>query len=268
MLSCGQHTCLRKCHPMQNHTQVKCTQLVKDECPKKHKLSWICSRSRPSSCYACDKEARIAAERQQRDIDLEQKRQALQDAYARKLAAMQVEINDIRQGMKDKREAGERDKVLRQRQKDLEDARVQAAVRDEKAAEVQKQPSQTKRPTGNIPPTTLSSRAAAPNKALATSEVTAGNGMNVSGKSNADVEGVVELPASEARADWEYQKEMEGADNEPLDKLMGMIGLENVKSHFLDIKARIDLAVRQDTDVKKTRFGTALLGNPGTGKKP
>ncbi|GME34132.1 NFX1-type zinc finger-containing protein 1 [Neofusicoccum parvum] len=45
-----------------------------------------------------------------------------------------------------------------------------------------------------------------------------------------------------------------------------MIGLENVKEEFLDIKAKIEVAIRQNIDMKNERLGAALLGNPGTGK--
>lgn len=47
---------------------------------------------------------------------------------------------------------------------------------------------------------------------------------------------------------------------------MEMIGLERVKSQVLEIKASVDLSVRQGTDLKKQRLGLILLGNPGTGK--
>jgi DNA replication protein DnaC len=45
-----------------------------------------------------------------------------------------------------------------------------------------------------------------------------------------------------------------------------MVGLEDVKSHFLKMKARIETARRQGVDLSKERFGVALVGNPGTGK--
>lgn len=57
----------------------------------------------------------------------------------------------------------------------------------------------------------------------------------------------------------------EGAQNDALDELMTMIGLEDVKRQFLEIKIKIDIAARQGVDVKRERFGAALLGNPGTG---
>jgi hypothetical protein len=71
---------------------------------------------------------------------------------------------------------------------------------------------------------------------------------------------------STAQENWEHQKMFEGATNEHLDVLMAMICLESVKEAFLEIKAKFDLTVRQNTDLAKERFGASLLGNPGTGK--
>ena len=71
---------------------------------------------------------------------------------------------------------------------------------------------------------------------------------------------------SNAKADWDHQKKFEGAENDALDKLIEMIGLEDVKDRFLSIKARIDTAIRQNIAMEDERFGAALLGNPGTGK--
>lgn len=70
---------------------------------------------------------------------------------------------------------------------------------------------------------------------------------------------------SDAKDDWESRKRC-GEENEVLDELMEMIGLENVKEQFLCIKDKIDLAIRQDIDLKNERFSASLLGNPGTGK--
>jgi Holliday junction resolvasome RuvABC ATP-dependent DNA helicase subunit len=45
-----------------------------------------------------------------------------------------------------------------------------------------------------------------------------------------------------------------------------MIGLESITLKFLAIKAQVDAALRQNIDFKEERFGSVLLGNPGTGK--
>lgn len=71
---------------------------------------------------------------------------------------------------------------------------------------------------------------------------------------------------SSAQADWDHQKYFERAQSDEIDTLMGMIGLENVKAKFLTIKAQVDTAIRQNVDLKSERFGTVLVGNPGTGK--
>ena len=70
---------------------------------------------------------------------------------------------------------------------------------------------------------------------------------------------------SSARGEWEHQKKLEFAQNEALDSLMDMIGLEDVKEKFLSIKARVDTSVRQNVTISEERFGAVLLGNPGTG---
>ncbi|KAI6611012.1 hypothetical protein MCOR08_010878 [Pyricularia oryzae] len=71
---------------------------------------------------------------------------------------------------------------------------------------------------------------------------------------------------SQTRDDWEYLKNTEGAQSPPLDELMGMIGLEEVKQAFMDIKNRVDTNVRQNVSLQKQRYSAVMLGNPGTGK--
>lgn len=71
---------------------------------------------------------------------------------------------------------------------------------------------------------------------------------------------------SASKADWEYQKKFINARSSEIDKLMEMIGLESIKEKFLGIKSLVDTSIRQNVDLKGERFGSALLGNPGTGK--
>jgi SpoVK/Ycf46/Vps4 family AAA+-type ATPase len=73
-------------------------------------------------------------------------------------------------------------------------------------------------------------------------------------------------PPTSAKEEWELLKQVELAKSEPLDELMDMIGLEDVKQEFLSIKSRVDTAVRQGVSLSKERFGCSLLENPGTGK--
>ena len=80
---------------------------------------------------------------------------------------------------------------------------------------------------------------------------------------NSDFEKVP--PPSLSEAEWAQLKSVGGVRNDPLDELMGLIGLEDVKAQALKIKAKIDAAQRQGTDLGGERFGAVLLGNPGTG---
>ncbi|KAK5125339.1 hypothetical protein LTR85_000448 [Meristemomyces frigidus] len=215
----------------------------------------------------------IAAERQERDILLETARQEKQRAYAQKLADIQAQIDDHRRAMKEKRETEEREKVIRQHQKDLESLRAQTARHQ--AAQNQKRGSLSKVPSRQDEGVTKAPSAAAAHGSSTPTVASAGlRAPSASNLPSADTRAKVAEPDHEppikpyspARAEWESQKEREGAADESLDTLMDMIGLENVKDQFLEINSRVDMAVRQNADVTKERFGAALLGNPGTGK--
>ncbi|KAI1488331.1 P-loop containing nucleoside triphosphate hydrolase protein [Biscogniauxia mediterranea] len=64
--------------------------------------------------------------------------------------------------------------------------------------------------------------------------------------------------------EW-LQIKIRGVTNQPLDKLMSMIGLEEVKAAFLRMRDRIEVQ-KQQYGLKEERFATVFLGNPGTGK--
>lgn len=70
---------------------------------------------------------------------------------------------------------------------------------------------------------------------------------------------------SPSEKEWQRQKDTENASNAAIDSIMEMIGLEDVKSQVLRIKAKIDAATRQNSNLKNERFNISLLGNPGTG---
>ena len=70
-----------------------------------------------------------------------------------------------------------------------------------------------------------------------------------------------------AKEEWENHKRLDNASNEAIDSVMDMVGLEEVKLQILRIKAKIDACVRQNSDMKDDRLNIAFLGNPGTGMK-
>jgi DNA replication protein DnaC len=71
---------------------------------------------------------------------------------------------------------------------------------------------------------------------------------------------------SPAKDDWENQKKFQNAQSQEIDKLTEMIGLESVKAKFLIIKFKVETSIRQNRSLNDERFGSVLLGNPGTGK--
>ncbi|KAI1326045.1 P-loop containing nucleoside triphosphate hydrolase protein [Xylariaceae sp. FL0255] len=73
-----------------------------------------------------------------------------------------------------------------------------------------------------------------------------------------------DLTSKTPEEEWNDQK-TRGAANVALDELMGMIGLDEVKSEFLRIKASIDLD-NMYFGPQHERRSAAFIGNPGTGK--
>ncbi|PNP52302.1 hypothetical protein THARTR1_07082 [Trichoderma harzianum] len=69
-----------------------------------------------------------------------------------------------------------------------------------------------------------------------------------------------------AKRDWMRQKEKLGEENEALDKVMEMVGLESSKMAFLEVKAMIDASRSRQGNLRRQDLNLVLVGNPGTGK--
>lgn len=70
---------------------------------------------------------------------------------------------------------------------------------------------------------------------------------------------------SRSQREWKRQKR-DGARNKAIDKIMDLVGEENVKSHVLKAKGMVDTARKQGVDLSKDRFSVAFVGNSGKGK--
>ncbi|KAF3919193.1 hypothetical protein AA313_de0200271 [Arthrobotrys entomopaga] len=265
LLNCGQHACPHRCHQLQDHTKMDCPAIIKLRCSrKKHDISRKCHDKAAASCRKCDAEDRAQEKRQQRDHKLDQERQAKQIAYAQKLAEIEDEIDHQKRLLREKRDDRDRESGISQKQQDLASLKTQVKNFSE---------------SGNTGASTLPKQSDPSSSSRATSSKTTvktppapqtnptvpqpGQASEKEPESKEDDSG---WENSESKADWEWQKEFEGAENEALDSLMDMIGLESVKQEFLAIKAKVDTVVRQNVSLKDERFGVALLGNPGTGK--
>ncbi len=209
---------------------MECQALVQFVCSQKHRSQRPCSKSQ-AACAICAEEDRQRERVRKRNAQLDAERDTKRAAYALQLAEKQAEIDHQRRILQDYREAENSARVLEQKKQDLVNLKITAN-------NLGRQRQSYTKPQAT-PASKSSSKKVAVEK---------------------------EDDWSSANKQWEHFKHYEGADNEALDDLMSMIGLEDVKDKFLAIKLEVDTAVRQGLDMSNKRFGASLLGNPGTGK--
>jgi hypothetical protein len=71
---------------------------------------------------------------------------------------------------------------------------------------------------------------------------------------------------SPSRLEWLRQKREDDEYNPFLDQLMSMIGLEEIKAHFLAVKDRVKASKSDDSESTELRLHLVLQGKDGTGK--
>ncbi|KAL4998548.1 P-loop containing nucleoside triphosphate hydrolase protein [Aspergillus recurvatus] len=267
-LNCGLHDCPHKCHQLSDHSQMKCQKVIEWTCTRNHRITRPCFQ-RQASCRRCAEEDKERERRRQRDMELELKSEQKRQEYARQLAQIQDEIAHERRLQKEGQDEQERQHILRQHRDDLERMRAHALERfrvglDASKVRVHGPTTQGTTPQGTAHQGTARQGTArqgtarqGPSNELKTAEPDQARSAH-----SPDVATAL----SSAEQDWQYQKDYEAAQSDELDKLMGMIGLESIKTKFLSIKSKVDAALRQSIDFKAERFGSVLLGNPGTGK--
>ncbi|EED23738.1 conserved hypothetical protein [Talaromyces stipitatus ATCC 10500] len=254
-LSCGIHECPSKCHQLVDHSKMICKKVVKWNCPRGHTSSLPCSMVK-GACRFCTQEDTIKKRKHERDQKLEAERQRKQTAYAQKLAELQDEASHLRRLRGDAFADAEYAKVLNQYREEIESL---------------KSPQQPVTNTVSTKSAELKDRRSGSPEPV-TSENNAGYSKNTKTpedrpreKPKAEQTMPNNIP-SEAKVEWDYQKTYFNSQSLEIDSLMDMVGLETVKAKFLDIKGKVDLSIRQNVDLSNERFGTVLLGNPGTGK--
>ncbi|PLN78187.1 P-loop containing nucleoside triphosphate hydrolase protein [Aspergillus taichungensis] len=252
-LNCGIHDCPSKCHQLSDHSKMDCPTMVEWNCSRGHSRTAPCSKT-SSACGRCLNEDKEQQRRRQRDLQLDADRQRKQNEYAEQLAEAQSEIAHLKRTQRDAWEDAERQNVLRQHQQEIEN------LKSGKTRNVPQQLISPTRTTNQVTVTNAGAQFTPP----ATPESTPDQpGIDKQEDSSEPPEPETSSPSEN---DWDYQKHFMNARSEEIDKLMGMIGLESVKEKFLAIKAKVDIAVSQNVKLDRERFGTVLLGNPGTGK--
>ncbi|KAJ7284985.1 P-loop containing nucleoside triphosphate hydrolase protein [Mycena rebaudengoi] len=263
MLNCGVHSCTSKCHQLSDHSKMACQHIIESMCSKGHSQSWKCHERLPAPCAKCDREEKLAKEKREKQFNLQKKRDADQLAYQQKLAAIDEEIASRNQELRDAQTANERAQTIKQKEIDLENtkARVQAlsGVASSLSAFA------TSVAITSLPSTVLHAPTTPP--VHTPPQPTTSSAQGVPRNVRAQAPSVaLKIPVSASRDEWQRQKDMEGANNDAIDAIMEMIGLEEVKSQVLKLKAKIDTSVRQGASLKQECFNTTFLGNPGTGK--
>jgi hypothetical protein len=230
---------------------------MNSKCPNGHPLSWKCFKNTPVTCVKCEREAKLAEERQQEAFRRQQKQEEEQLAHNQRMAKLEREIALQRQTARDAQIDQDRKIAIQQKEKDLEEATSQAARSSLISGANGPQDAKrtlNQRPTDSEPPRM--------GKENQTREIGDPDLMQSKG-TTAKV--VRPLPKSPSEDEWRRRKDVEGESNDAIDGIMDLIGLEDVKKQVLRIKAKVDTAKRQCVSLKDERFNVVLLGNPGTG---
>ncbi|CCC05206.1 unnamed protein product [Sordaria macrospora k-hell] len=241
LLKCGVHKCTFRCHRVTDHSRADCFEVVMKVCPRQHKNKVRCVRQ-DEDCRDCIREDKEHERRIKRDLKLEEDRVRQQVAYNKQLQDLQDELEHERRVNKYKADELAMQQTLEQRRRELE------ALKESRARAEEQQQGQIK----------IALRVA--EKARIRTER---NSQATAVVDSHDT--LADLPDT-AEAEWNHLKEFENAFSKPMDILMSMIGLEDVKQEFLSIKSKVDTAVRQGISLTEERFSCSMLGNPGTGK--
>ena len=265
---------------------MPCSERISSTCDAGHKQSWICGDGRPKTCPKCEREAKLAKQRQEQEVEAQKRREIEQREHLARLDAINAQIEKENQAQQDARLKKERSQAIKQKENDLAALRLNAS---------RAEPTVPPLPAPVEPSTlsTLQQKLPSPSKILATassmlsrstdgrdvkpssaSDDASRNGSLLLGKaettsqmpsSSAPPKPFPKMAESPSKKEWSRQKSVEGASNPSVDAIMEMTGLEEVKKKVLNIKTKIDVSIRQNASLKQERFNAVLLGNPGTG---
>ncbi|KAG0697526.1 P-loop containing nucleoside triphosphate hydrolase protein [Suillus ampliporus] len=238
MLSCNVHPCPSKCHQLSDHSKILCQHPFFGKCAAGvHKMSWKCNRGPPMKCIPCENDAARTEKQLLRDAALQEKRDVEQAVHDTRMAEMDARLKAEVEVIADANTAKQREAMIKQKEREIQEAKVRA----QKTTSPSKDGSANTSKPSSSPPQQSSDPSSAPSQPP-------------------------DQRSSAARDDWESQKKLLGEQNDAIDSIMAMTGLEGVKLQVLETKEKLDLMKRQGVSVNKERLNLALLGNPGTGK--
>ncbi|KIM42882.1 hypothetical protein M413DRAFT_26853 [Hebeloma cylindrosporum] len=269
-LVCGLHKCPSKCHQLYDHSKMKCEEIVKMMCPKGHDQSKKCFNPVLPSCKKCDREAKIAEAKRQKEFDRQQKREEEEAEHLRKKKEIDEKIAEQQQLLRDAQLKAERRNEIQQKLADLEEMKSMnrlpgpSSNMDTSEVSVSLSPSSADDPsqqsTAQTPAPLSQPVPAIPPQTDKVSQVASKRTGTRTEKSASPA------TLSLSEAEWQRKKTIEGVVNPSVDSIMDMTGLEDIKSQVLQILDKIEVRNRQGTSFDKDRYNVTFLGNPGTGK--
>jgi hypothetical protein len=227
------------------------------KCSNGHNQQWQCHAGAPPVCTKCENDRKQAEKKVQRDLDAKIKREAKLQKHLKELAKLDEQMAQITQSMEDLRLDNEQRAILEQKRKDLEAAKERANTKHDSPPGDPLGIYHDDRPT----PRNQAGKKTSNQSATPAPQSTPNQHSNL----REHIKIAVEHNKFGSKTEWQRQKDQENACNPAIDDIMEMIGLENVKTQVLRIKAKVDTSIRQGINLKKERLGLVLLGNPGTG---
>ena len=227
--------------------------MLHDKCPEGHERSWKC-HDPPRQCAKCEAEKRRKQKELQRTLKAQEKRARDEQEHSEHMAMLDTLLAEERQRLREDQLSRERALAVQQKKRDLADAQAMTLPRID--------------PLSNALTGAGGSARKEPSRSPTQAPSTSSNNHGTQSPilANTPSQKWTTRRQSPAKEEWERQKTMENARNDAIDSLMDMIGLEEVKLQILQIKAKIEVSLRQNADMSSDRLNISFLGNPGTGK--
>lgn len=264
---------------------MRCQENISSLCQNGHTLSSACSDGPPKNCRRCEREIRLAKEKQKRDEEAKQKRDEEQQAHLKRIDALDAQLAEIQRTREDERLAQERAIAIRQKEDDLAAyIAAQTPVQSTPTSTFGSHPPSFQHPDPVFlppdvesisPPMDLDGSDSPGIPAPISNSSTLLHSDGASGPSSSEAafakpksiapKPFPQIQVSQSCLEWTRQKNVNGTTNPHVDAIMDMTGLEEVKKQLLETIAKIEASKRQNASLTKERFNIVFLGNPGTG---
>lgn len=271
-------------------------EMMTSKCSNGHPQVWPCNRVSPPECNNCERAKKLAKKQRQEELAAQERRDAEQKKHLEQMDKLNAEIEAEKRLQDAEHLKKQRANALLQKQFDLDSmraARNLASTGYNSASDTYSaDPPDTNAPALNTsttdstntlfvnspfmnPPATNSPSASAQPSAkpslfnkirnAVTSAIVPLTTLQPSTSTQPIGKTFKAIQKSDSEIEWKRQKDVEGAQNNAIDAIMDMTGLESIKKQVLAIKAKIDTSARQGSSLNQEGFNVVFLGNPGTG---